>query len=84
MPTRDNGDTPFIARDATYHRAPEGLEARVRGAVARAASAERTPRRWQLFAFAASMAALSSEPSGEAPAFHAGQAGSTPAGHSRG
>jgi anti-sigma factor RsiW len=58
MPARDNGDTPFIARDATYHRAPEGLEARVRGAVARVAGEERAPRRWQAFAFAASLASV--------------------------
>jgi len=58
MQTRDNGDTPFIARDATYHRAPEGLEARVRAAVARVAGEERAPRRWHAFAFAASLASV--------------------------
>ena len=48
---------PMIARDATYHRAPEALRTRIRASLAAQTRSERAPRFWRTFGFAASFAA---------------------------
>jgi len=51
-----SNEEPFIARDATYHRAPEGLRERVRASLAD--SAPRNYRNWSLTPFIALAAAV--------------------------
>ncbi|HXZ49166.1 MAG TPA: hypothetical protein VEG27_09095 [Usitatibacter sp.] len=58
MATREDDDEPMIARDATYHRAPEELRARVRASVAAAAREERRPALWRAVALAGAFAAV--------------------------
>ncbi len=50
-------DEPLIARDATYHRAPEALRARVRASVRAQARAQSRPMLWRWGGMAAAFAA---------------------------
>jgi len=52
------GREPLIARDATYHRAPDALRARVRASLAEATRAERRPAAWRIFGTALACAAV--------------------------
>jgi anti-sigma factor RsiW len=51
-------EEPIVARDATYHRAPDALRARVEGAIATAARAQRRPFLWHAFGTALACAAV--------------------------
>ena len=55
-PGPDPADT--IARDATYHRAPEGLRARLNAALGREARASRAPFLWRAFGTALACAVV--------------------------
>ena len=48
---------PIVARDATYHRAPEALRARIQAAVAREARNEARPALWRWGGVAVAIAA---------------------------
>ena len=52
------GREPLIARDATYHRAPDALRKRVRASLAEAARAEHRPAAWRIFGMALACAAV--------------------------
>jgi anti-sigma factor RsiW len=54
----DPGMEPMIARDATYHRAPDALRERVRASLAATAGEHRRPEFFRVFAFAAAFAAV--------------------------
>jgi anti-sigma factor RsiW len=49
---------PMVARDATYHRAPDGLREKLRADLAREARAADRQRPWGFLAMAASFAAV--------------------------
>jgi anti-sigma factor RsiW len=51
-------EEPLIARDATYHRAPDALRKRVEGAIAVAAREQRRPILWHAFGTALACAAV--------------------------
>jgi anti-sigma factor RsiW len=54
----DPAAEPMIARDATYHRAPDALRERVRGSLTAAARADRTAFFPRIFGMAAAFAAV--------------------------
>lgn len=45
-PRNDPPDEPVVARDATYHRAPEGLRERIRASIAREARDQARKTEW--------------------------------------
>lgn len=55
----DTAAEPMVARDATYHRAPDALRAEIRASLAKAAGAQRRPWMWRAFGLAAAFAAVS-------------------------
>ena len=57
-PRDDEAGEPMIARDATYHRAPDALRARVRASVAKAARESRGPVLWRALALGAAFAGV--------------------------
>ncbi|HEY4999182.1 MAG TPA: hypothetical protein VII36_08570, partial [Usitatibacter sp.] len=54
----DPAAEPMVARDATYHRAPDALREKVRAGLAREARAADRARPAKFFAMAASFAAV--------------------------
>ncbi|HEX7607528.1 MAG TPA: hypothetical protein VF348_12500 [Usitatibacter sp.] len=54
----DPAAEPMVARDATYHRAPDALRERLRAGLAREARATDRSRPWSFLAMAASFAAV--------------------------
>jgi anti-sigma factor RsiW len=54
----DPAAEPMVARDATYHRAPDALRQRLRAGLAREARAGDRSRPWSFLAMAASFAAV--------------------------
>ena len=56
-PKNEAAGEPIVARDATYHRAPDALRERVRADIARQARGEARPRLWRWGGFAAAIAA---------------------------
>ncbi|HEX7557560.1 MAG TPA: hypothetical protein VF386_00100 [Usitatibacter sp.] len=54
----DPAAEPMVARDATYHRAPDALRERLRSGLAREARAIDRSRPWSFLAMAASFAAV--------------------------
>lgn len=59
MSRNDPAAEPMVARDATYHRAPDALREKVRAQLAREAGAEaRRAKPWPFLAMAASFAAV--------------------------
>ncbi len=54
----DPAAEPMVARDATYHRAPDALRERLRAGLAREAGAADRSRPWGFLAMAASFAAV--------------------------
>lgn len=54
----DPAAEPMVARDATYHRAPDALRERLRAGLAREARAADRSRPWSFLAMAASFAAV--------------------------
>jgi anti-sigma factor RsiW len=59
MSTREDGaEEPMIARDATYHRAPAELRARVHASLAAEARASRVPALWRALSFGVAFAAV--------------------------
>jgi anti-sigma factor RsiW len=57
-PTSDSAVEPMVARDATYHRAPDALRERLRVSLAEASRADRTPRAARAFGLAAAFATV--------------------------
>src|SRR5258708_11548126 len=57
-PTSDRAAEPMIARDATYHRAPDALRESLRASLSEAARADRGPRQVRTFGFAAAFATV--------------------------
>ena len=57
-PTNDPAAEPMIARDATYHRAPDALRESLRASLSQAARADRGPRLVRTFGFAAAFATV--------------------------
>src|SRR5258706_4639519 len=58
MNTNDPAAEPMIARDATYHRAPDALRERLRVSLSEAARADRGPRLARTLGFAAAFATV--------------------------
>jgi anti-sigma factor RsiW len=54
----DPAAEPMVARDATYHRAPDALREKLRATLAREARVTDRPRPWGFLAMAASFAAV--------------------------
>src|SRR5258706_12015448 len=57
-PTNDPAAEPMIARDATYHRAPDALRESLRASLSEAARADRGPRLARTLGFAAAFATV--------------------------
>ena len=57
MAKNDSAAEPMVARDATYHRAPDALRQRVRTSLAKAAGEERAPVSRRTLGFVAAFAA---------------------------
>lgn len=58
MTIRDDGGEPLLARDATYHRAPDALRARIRASLRESAREARGPALWRALGLCASFAAV--------------------------
>jgi anti-sigma factor RsiW len=54
----DPANEPMVARDATYHRAPDALRERLRASLTLAAESERRPAMWRTFGMAAAFAVV--------------------------
>jgi anti-sigma factor RsiW len=57
MAREDSAAEPMVARDATYHRAPDALRRRVHASIAKAAGEERAPASRRTLGFVAAFAA---------------------------